>query len=748
MKNFCKEGRNCVKCRAHKEFVGYVIMNEDNKSNNIAETVTNGRTTGVKDALKVTGLRILYFFLFFAYEELLVHWWIYPAFGNTWPLLLCVILSVAVIFAFLTLLFPARIGGILFYVITWAGSIYQAVNVVFYQIFQHFFSLGYIDVTNAKAASYYRETLYGMGKCWWMLVLVLVVPMVLIYVFRHLKVYDFRGLRLRDLYCPVLFLAVVILGESGLITAYGKDALSPYGLVTEQLVMVYAVEDYGIFGTTGLQLRNMLIPRKVVYEEFSPWGEEMQTAASGETTDGSGSESGNANVGGDEAALAEIVSNLEETSANVLDIDFVSLAAEEDDETIRAIHNYFASVEPSYKNEYTGMFEGFNLIFLTAESFTTYAIDEELTPTLYKLATEGFVFTNFYNPDTAGSTSDGEFVCSTSLCPAYDGARNFRTVGGNAMPFALGNLFNSKYGIISRAYHNNTYNYYGRDVTYPGMGYYYQGLGNGLNVAETWPESDLEMMEQSVGEYIDDPIFHTYYMTVSGHMDYTFEGNYCAAKHQAEVQDLPYSESCKAYLAAQMEFDAAMEYLLEQLEEKGIADRTVICFTGDHWPYALTNEEIAEFLGHMPEEEFELYKSTLVLWSGAIEEPITVDKVCGSMDILPTLLNLFGFDYDSRLLMGRDILSDTEGFVMFMDYSFITDKVMYNARTGEVTNLTDEEVTEEYIAEKRRDLANRWKYSLLVMENDYYATICDALGIEIPEVAQNEVSGNVVLTQN
>ena len=205
------------------------------------------------------------------------------------------------------------------------------------------------------------------------------------------------------------------------------------------------------------------------------------------------------------------------------------------------------------------MFKGFNLIFLTAEGFSRMAVDEKHTPTLYRMVNEGFVFENFYNPRTGGSTSDGEFVCSTSLVPTNGGAKNFKIVGQNSMPFSLGNMFNRTYGIVSRAYHDNDYEYYGRDITYPGMGYFYQGVGNGVVVGKHWPESDLEMMQSTLNEYIDDDLFNIYYMTVSGHLNYNFTGNYCAKIHYDDVQDLTYSDPCKAYSACNMELDLAMK---------------------------------------------------------------------------------------------------------------------------------------------------------------------------------------------
>lgn len=106
-------------------------------------------------------------------------------------------------------------------------------------------------------------------------------------------------------------------------------------------------------------------------------------------------------------------------------------------------------------------------------------------------------------------------------------------------------------------------------------------------------------------------------------------------------------------------------------------------------------------------------------------EPVEIDKPCSSLDIIPTLSNLMGLDYDSRLLMGRDILSDSEALVMFPDRSFMTDKVFYNARTNEVKALTGEDIEDSYIKERADTVLSKFKYSALILDSDYYRRILD-----------------------
>lgn len=413
--------------------------------------------------------------------------------------------------------------------------------------------------------------------------------------------------------------------------------------------------------------------------------------------------------------------SLVEDRPNILPLDFDELISSEKNKTVQTLHQYFSEQQPTNKNEYTGKFEGYNLILLTAEGFSPWAVDDKITPTLYRLTHEGFQFRNFYTPLWWCSTSDGEYVACTSTIPK-SGVTSMFVSGSNDMPFCLGNQFGrSKYQCF--AYHNHTYTYYHRDVSHPNMGYEYKGVGNGLELKNTWPESDYEMMVKTIPEYIGQEPFHVYYMTVSGHMNYTFLGNSMSYKNRDAVKDLPYSEEAKAYIACNVELDHALEYLIEELEKAGVADRTVIALSADHYPYGLEKDKIDEIAGHEVEENFELYKNYFILWNPQIAEPIVVEKACSSLDILPTLSNLFGLEYDSRLMMGRDILSDSSPLVMFSNRSFITDKVMYNSTNGEITYLTEEQLPEDYITNLVKVVKNKFAISVSVLEQNYYQTL-------------------------
>lgn len=414
-----------------------------------------------------------------------------------------------------------------------------------------------------------------------------------------------------------------------------------------------------------------------------------------------------------------------ELGYNKLDIDFDTLISAESDSDIRELHAYFDSCKATKKNDHTGMFEGCNLIQLTCEGFYYLAIDPELTPTLYKMQTEGMNFTNFYTPIWGVSTSDGEYVHLTGTIPEA-GVWSFYRTGEqkNYMPLTMCAQLKNL-GYCAYAYHNHDYDYYDRDLSHPNMGYIYKGMGNGLEemgVTKRWPESDLEMIEATTEEYIHQEPFHAYYMTVSGHLQYNFADNSMAIKNKELTDNLPYSETVRAYLATQIELDRALEALLQRLEEAGVAENTVIVMTADHYPYGLTNEEISELLGHEVDDTFEKYRNACIIYKKGMT-PETIDWACSSLDVLPTLSNLFGLDFDSRLYMGHDVFSDAKPLIIFQSRSWITDKCFYDYYNDKVTPINGAEITDDYINRMNKIVSNKFAVSASILDLDYWRAL-------------------------
>ncbi len=418
----------------------------------------------------------------------------------------------------------------------------------------------------------------------------------------------------------------------------------------------------------------------------------------------------------------------EDTLYNVTDIDFDSLIENESDEVIKSMYKYFSVQKPTNQNEYTGIFAGKNLIFITAEGFYPFAVNEKYTPTLYKLANSSFIFNNYYQPIYNCSTSDGEFTNLLSLLPGVSTCSMTSTIGVD-LPFAPGNILKD-YKYDTYGFHGWTFNYYKRDLTYPNLGFNYYGYDRNhkgydkplTGITDQWPTSDIDVINSSFPIYSDSDRFLAYYMSISGHLAYNFGGNAMANKNKSLVSDMNAGDAIKAYMATQIEFDRSLELLINKLEEKGILDDTVLVIAPDHYPYGLTFDQIREYDPSISNENFDLYKNTLIIYNPSIEG-VKVDKYVSSIDILPTLLNMFGITYDSRLLMGNDVFSDEEGLVIFNNKSWITDKGRYNYSGNTAESFSDEELTADYIDRINNLVDLKFKMSKLIISNDFYRKV-------------------------
>lgn len=404
---------------------------------------------------------------------------------------------------------------------------------------------------------------------------------------------------------------------------------------------------------------------------------------------------------------------------NVTNINFDSIIKNTKDKDIKKLSNYLKNETPTNKNDYTGMFEGKNLIFITAESFNFNIIDKEITPTLYKLKNEGITFTNFYTPIYYASTSDGEYTNLTGLVPE-EGTWSYLKSQNNTYPYSYANMLKDK-GYKTYSYHNGEYDFYERNKVQTNFGFEtYKGCGNGLEKqinCNIWPQSDEEMFEKTFNDYKENEHFIAYYMTLSGHLSHNFNTNDMAKKWQTKTEDLDYSENVKAYISGNIDLDKGLELLIENLKKENLLNDTVIVITPDHFPYGLSKKELKEL--QTLDNPYDLYQSGLIIYNPTIKAQ-KIDKLASNIDILPTLLNMFNVKYDSRLIIGKDIMSNTESLVIFNDGSFLTEKGFYNGKTNTFSN---KKISNTYIKNKQLEVYNKINASSLILNKNYYKYI-------------------------
>ena len=647
--------------------------------------------------------RLLVPSLFFAgviyYEELFLKLFCFHAVTPVGALFtLLFTLPIAILLGLLCGGVAPRKGRVLLLAMTLLLSVWMGAQSIYYHLFKTFLTAFSLTKMGMVAGAF-GDMAVGEILLNWFPIAMMAVPFGLAVVLRRRLIPEEGPMSRRMGARWALLAAVVQLAAMGIVMCCGGGSMSLRFIYLQAAVPELEVQNFGMLTQNQLELRRVLF---------------------GITPEDQSLRKGQALHLYRPASEPVEVESAEYSSADyhILDIDFDRLIAEETDEDLLQMHTYFSQQVPTAKNEWTGYFQGKNLIWIVAEGFCTLAMDPERTPVLYEMAHSGFVFDHFYTPLWGVSTSDGEYTTTTGLIPK-SGVWSYSQSAGNYMPFGFGNQF-SQLGYRTMAFHDYLYTYYDRDKSFPNMGYEYYALGHGLELEEIWPPSDLEMMEEIVPMFVDEEQFMVYCLTVSGHLNYTYEENAMSRRHWDEVAGLPYSEGPKAYLACQMELELAMESLLTQLEEAGRLDDTVIVLSGDHYPYGLTDEEYSELLGRQVDPNFEIVQNTLILWNAQMEEPVRVEKLCSSLDVMPTLANLFGLEYDSRLMAGRDILSDEPGLVIFSNYSFLTEEGAYNSVLDEFRSWDGSPPDEAYVQSQIAEVQNRVAYSAMILDHDYY----------------------------
>ncbi len=636
---------------------------------------------------------LIYWLAFIIYEELVLSGLIFGAFPKTALMIILLSSPFAIFFSLLTSIFKRKVNVVISYVLTIGLCFVGGAQLVYYKIYEAILSF-YSIVNGGQVTEFMTTILDEMAQNWLGLVLIF-LPVIVLIILHKTKVLKFKKDTKQNILIKMFSIVVVYgIGILCINTINTEGINSNKNLYYNLHVPKVTANRMGIFTAMKLDLERLILG----FEE---------------------------NVSIEVNSLPEDAIK-EETKYNITDIDFESLIANETDEDIKQMHEYFANQIPSEQNEYTGMFKGKNLVVFVAEGLSNVAIREDVTPNLYKLYNEGFQFDNFYTPLFPVSTADGEYITDTSLIPK-EGVWSIYRVQNHYMPYSYANVFKNL-GYSTNAYHDHTATYYHRDKYIKTMGYdSYLAVGTGLEDrmnTSLWPNSDYETIEVTTQDYINNDKFLAYYMTVSGHLNYTTNGNCMAARNWEQVKDLPYSHKARAYLATQIELDKAVGKLIQDLEVAGKLEDTVIVISPDHYPYGLTLSELNELSNYERDNTFEKHHTPLLIWSGSMKEPVKVEKVCSSLDVLPTVLNLFGVEYDSRLLIGNDILSNNkEQMVIFSDRSFITDKGRYSAVQDKFMPNEGVEIPEGYVEQISEIIYQKFKMSTMILDNDYYRKI-------------------------
>lgn len=387
----------------------------------------------------------------------------------------------------------------------------------------------------------------------------------------------------------------------------------------------------------------------------------------------------------------------------------------------KTLNNYFMSRSITDKNEYTGMFEGKNLIVVMMESVNNILLDENIYPNFAKLYKNGWYWENAYSPRNSCSTGNNEMTGMVSLYSIYRTC-TANVYMNNKYEESIFGLFNNK-GYTTTSYHDYTEKYYYRSTIHKNMGSskYYGVSDLGIsynNEYKEWP-SDVLLMDKSSEIFTQNSPFMAWITTVSPHQPYYADSELSKIYYDS-FANTGYPSNVKRYMSKLKVLDDSLGEILKILEEKGILDDTVIVLYADHYPYGLTNSDISKVLGDGINKYNEVDRTPFVIYNSKMT-PKTYSEYTSYVNVLPTVANLFNLDYDPRLYMGTDLLSSSyQNRVVFADGSWQTPVGFYYASTGRMSYFNDDRYTNDEIVNINTDVDNMIKYSNLAIKTNYF----------------------------
>ena len=344
------------------------------------------------------------------------------------------------------------------------------------------------------------------------------------------------------------------------------------------------------------------------------------------------------------------------------------------------VEEYIAEYEAEARpNEYTGLLAGKNVIMVQLEAIDTWMLCDEYMPNLARLKSESISFANHYTPAyIAAGTFNTEFMVHTSLLPAR-GSTPSTVYTQNSYPYALASLFAGK-GYTTRSFHSSPASVYDRGAIHQNLGYESYTSGKDMEMAYT--QMDRHLLNGFDAMTEGDPFF-SFIITVSAHGPYSTENEiYRSHAEAAEAAATRTDGNYVFAVAGAMETDQFVGDLVERLRESGHLDDTVLIFYADHYNYYMLNDALQMDIKGVDNLNM-LQHTDFFVWAEDLE-PVSVEKVTYTPDVLPTLANLFDLDLDGAFLAGHDGLGDGGGYVFFADGSWYDGRTYWDSSTPAV----------------------------------------------------------------
>lgn len=594
-------------------------------------------------------------------------------------------LSLALILAVICSLFGNHVGKFLVNVFCWAFAVYAITQLQFMNFYGSYMSVKASFDGAGRISEFVGQFIDLIDPVYY---LALIPPLV-----TTLLSYRIEYSQTKNILPAVLAAVCAILLEAG---AHFTLVNTPYAsLYSNPRFIDRSIREFGLsrfliqdFRSIHQDSSELLMPETTADPTISS---ETQEAASSEDA-------------------VSRKNDIDDTSWNEL------MQADDNDER-KKIDQYLMSRTVTDYNDHTGMFQDYNVVYVMIEAFDYMAIDPQLTPTLYKMKEEGWDFTHHYTPKFSCATGESEFVSEISLVPMSDVCTPNQWAS-NDWQNSIFNLFEHA-GYYTSAYHNWIDEYYDRRILYSQSGCEAYLNYDDLNYTRLWGwQSDLEMMELTIPYWINQDRFFSLYVTTSTHFPYD-QGSELGNRYLNEVSAVhpDYPLLVQRYISKAIELDKSMAYLLSQLEEAGKLDNTLIVLFADHHPLETPLQILADYGGQEADRlnGFDEDRTPFILYTPSMK-PEKLERFNSTFDILPTVVNLIGLDYDPRIYVGSDYFDPASKLVIFPNGSWITDNGSYYASD----DTHDDTLGQEEIDARNLEVQNLFTISRMIYDSDYF----------------------------
>lgn len=407
------------------------------------------------------------------------------------------------------------------------------------------------------------------------------------------------------------------------------------------------------------------------------------------------------------------VSGLYEYTARGFYMTFLKSKQTVNEQDIAFLKEEYSKENDKKKNRYTGKQKGNNLIIVQLEGVDSWLINKNDTPTLYNMMRNSINFTNHYSYyNGGGSTFNSEFAVNTGFITPLSYTQNAYTFNKNSFPYSLAHLFKNE-GYSVNAFHMNTKEFYSRGTNYKNWGYdnYYGLVDLGTYKDNSYYlDRELILNEDFNEKMFSDKPFVDYIITYTNHMPFSSEKGNCKMLldlDSEENENVSYDlneEDCARRQAK--ETDYMMELLLNELKTRNLYNNTTIVVLTDHYLYTLSDKTILD--KYKNTSNYLINYTPFFIWNNGKDKK-TVKTVTSQLNVLPTILNLFGIDYNPVNYIGSDALDNNyQKIVFFSDYSWYDGNVYVDG--GIVTN-------KRYISDEALDNKNYY-VNYLIKKND------------------------------